>query len=534
MTALRRVVHMRPPAARRDTIAAEAAPVAPPLRGSLADPAGMVAPPAPAKRTVPTRDQVRAPASTPARATLETTVQAAPIARFIDLENAFRQARDKETLRLALVNGARQFAPYSCAVLVECAASPLRQTKTAPALRWSPVAASDVARLESSARLGSELSHVLSAIEQENAGTLHEAQSLSLQTAQQAAPLLSGLAELCVAMPYMHWLPLRRPDGEMIGGLATFYATPPVEAGAMLLKGLALPYAHAWAALDDARNNIRRRLTLWLTTARKTHTIPIVAALILVAPVRFSVLAPAEIVGAQPMAIAAPLDGVIQDIHVNPGEMVKPGQPLVSFVDTKVRNEADVARKAHAVAFAKYQRALHTAVANHRDNHEIAIAKADADVAEAQLALAEDMLNRVRAVAPEGGIAVFAARSEWLGRPVATGERIMEIVDPADIQVRVDLPVADGIAFENGMALKVFLDGQPLGALDATLSTMSYRPVANMDNQMVYRLFATLTEGRALPRFGARGTARIDGPFVPLGFYLFRRPFAALRQKLGF
>lgn len=454
-----------------------------------------------------------------------------PIARFIDLENTFRRARTKEDLRLAMVNGARQLAPYAGALLLECTASPLRKAVRGEAPVWRAVAASDVAAVDAASPLARQVEQVMATLAGHDAEALTTCQQVDLSTADE--PLLRDLLRYCQPMPHMLWQPLRAPDGEILGGFVAFMDRPWAEMEITLLQGLALPYSHAWAALNDAGYDVRKRLDRWLGTARKVHVLPIILALAALAPVRFSALATAEIVGAQPMMIAAPLDGVVQDVLVSPGETVAAGQPLVSFVDTKLRNEVEVARKAHAVAWAKYQRAMTTTVANHRDNQDIAIAKADADVAEAQLALAEDMLNRVKVVAPEAGVTVFTARADWMGRPVVTGERIMEIVDPADVQVRIDLPVADGIAFESGTNVRIFLDGQPLGALDASLVTMSYRPVANAENQMVYRLTATFGEGQTPPRLGARGTARIDGSFVPLGFYLFRRPLSALRQKLG-
>lgn len=530
MTALRRVIRMQPAATQPDDEPALFIDEQPPPSPEL-EPAAEFAKPVVALLPQPLAENPR-PEPKPA-GPQAAPAPAAAIARFIDLENAFRQARDKDALRLAFVNGARQVAAYDHAILLECAPTPLQQARRPAAPVWKAVAASDIGKIDASTRLSTELCHLLAALERDNRDNLLTAQLIDLGTAAAGVPLLAGLAEMCTATPHMHWLPLKAVDGALIGGLVTFHVAPPTEANQTFLKGLALPYSHAWSALEAARHDVRGRLARWLGTARRTHALPIIAALVLIAPVRFSVLAPAEVVGAQPILIAAPLDGFVQDVHVSPGDLVKPGQTLISFVDTKLRNDVEVARKTHAAAFAKYQRALHTAVANHRDNHEIAIAKADAEVAEAQLALAEDMLNRSRAVAPEGGIAVFAARGDWLGRPVATGERILEIVDPADVQIRVDLPVADGVAFETGASLKVFLDGQPLGALDASLATMSYRPVANAENQMVYRLHAALPEGKLPPRLGARGTARIDGPYVPLGFYLFRRPFAALRQKLG-
>ena len=49
---------------------------------------------------------------------------------------------------------------------------------------------------------------------------------------------------------------------------------------------------------------------------------------------------------------------------------------------------------------------------------------------------------------------------------------------------------------------------------------------------MVFRTFARFNQADAL-RIGLRGTARRHGEKVALGFYLFGRPLAALRQKEG-
>ena len=208
------------------------------------------------------------------------------------------------------------------------------------------------------------------------------------------------------------------------------------------------------------------------------------------------------------------------------------GLPLFTLVDTKLRNDFEVAEKARAVALAKYQRAVQNAVTNRRDSQDIAVAKADLEVAEAELALAQDLFTRTQILAPRAGVIVYSSKSDWLGKPVTTGERVMDIVDPADLELRVDLGVSDATALKTGMRAKLFLDGDPLSAVGAEISRIGYRPTPNAERQMVYRVFADFTEGGS-PRLGARGTARIDGDRVPLGFYLFRRPLAALRQKIG-
>ena len=62
------------------------------------------------------------------------------------------------------------------------------------------------------------------------------------------------------------------------------------------------------------------------------------------------------------------------------------------------------------------------------------------------------------------------------------------------------------------------------------MSRASYLPEATADDRLVYRLEAQL----AVPlRIGSRGTARIEGERVALGYKLLRRPLVAVRQRLG-
>jgi hypothetical protein len=58
------------------------------------------------------------------------------------------------------------------------------------------------------------------------------------------------------------------------------------------------------------------------------------AALVLAGalPVHLTVLAPGELVAAQPVVLRAPLDGVIDKVHVQPNQMVRKGQPCLDWM----------------------------------------------------------------------------------------------------------------------------------------------------------------------------------------------------------
>ena len=118
---------------------------------------------------------------------------------------------------------------------------------------------------------------------------------------------------------------------------------------------------------------------------------------------------------------------------------------------------------------------------------------------------------------------------------MAIGERILEIADPAAIEAKIELPVADAIALSPGARVKIFLDSDPLHPWGAAVKRADYKAKVGENDVVSFRVVASLKDepGRILPRLGVRGTAQVTGEDVPLGLYLFRRPITFARQWLG-
>lgn len=108
----------------------------------------------------------------------------------------------------------------------------------------------------------------------------------------------------------------------------------------------------------------------------------------------------------------------------------------------------------------------------------------------------------------------------------------MEIGNPADTELRIEVPVSDALTLQEGGDVALFLDGDPLTAVHAKIARANYRPSSNAESQLVYRVHASFADGIAR-RIGLRGVARVSAHDVPLAFYLFRRPIASLRQRFG-
>ena len=109
----------------------------------------------------------------------------------------------------------------------------------------------------------------------------------------------------------------------------------------------------------------------------------------------------------------------------------------------------------------------------------------------------------------------------------------MRIADPSRVELTVNLPVGDAIVLEKGAPVKLYLDADPLNAVEATLDSASYHATPDAAGVLSYTVRADFAEGVEPPRIGLRGTAQIHGERVTLFYYLFRKPLAAIRQWTG-
>jgi len=324
---------------------------------------------------------------------------------------------------------------------------------------------------------------------------------------------------------HVFWLPLIDPQGRVFGGVWLARDTPWNPAEQVLLAQLGDTYSHAWRALQP-RQPWRLRLT------RKRQVLVVVALLLmLLIPVRQSVLAPAEVVPLAGQVVAAPLDGVIAEFLVKPNQTVKTGDLLLRFESTTLTAQADVAARALGVAEAELKANSQRAFADAESSSRIDLLAARVEQKRAERDYARELLKRSEVRAERDGIAVFADAERWTGKPVQTGERLLQIADPNQAELRIELAVGDAIALAPDAQVALFLDSDPLQRHLATLQRAAYEAQPTPGGQLAYRLDARFDE--APPRIGLRGTAKLFGERAPLALYLLRRPLAGLRQSVG-
>lgn len=415
----------------------------------------------------------------------------------LDVEGRLLAASSRRELAFILVNDSHALVPYRQAVL------------------WSPAggveAVSGLAVHEPDAPFVLWLKQVL---------TMRQAEGLLA-----AADLPPYLAE-----QWADWLPpfaLCLP----VGGSTLLFARdePWNDGDRMVLNRLALV---GKAMLHGFERRTPFRVPEWVKT-RKTR---LAVALLVVAaafPVTGSVLAPAEMVPAGVVMVRSPLEGAVDRFHVKPNDAVVEGQPLFDLDPTTLQGRLDIARQQAATAEAELRQAAQAQVFDPKAKAQVAILASRFEEKTAEVKWLEGQLERIHVRAPRSGITVFDEPSEWVGRPVTVGEKVVQIADETDTEVEAWLAVADAGEARPEARLTLFLNVAPLSPVRATVRTVAYDAINRPDGTLAHRVRATLATGETHPRLGLKGTARIDGDTVPLVWWLFRRPLATARQRLG-
>lgn len=426
------------------------------------------------------------------------------LAGLLDVEGRVLRAADAAEIAFVAVNDAHSLVPYRQAVLwregkgVQAVSGLALPDRNAPFLLWA----------EALCR------HLSSRTE-----------AAALSAADLPAPLAGQWGEWLP--PHVLWLPL----GE---GAALLYAAEEEWRDgdvALLVRlgqavGVSLARFHRPSPMAKALSRLK--------ASRRRQLVAVGLLALLLFPVTGSVLAPADMVAAHPLVVRSPLDGVMERIHVRPNEMVSEGTPLFDLDATQLAGRLDIARQQHATAEAEYRQAAQAQVFDAKAKVQVAILAGRAEEKAAEAKWLESQLERIRVKSPGPGVAVLDDPSDWIGRPVTVGEKVMLVADETDTEVEAWLSVADAGEARPGARLTLFLNTRPMSPVRAVVRSVAYEPSARPDATLAHRVRAFLAEGQEKPRLGLKGTARIDGDTVPLIWWLFRKPLVAVRQFVGF
>ena len=249
-------------------------------------------------------------------------------------------------------------------------------------------------------------------------------------------------------------------------------------------------------------------------------------------PVRMTVLAPGELVPSRPAVVRAPIDGVIDVFHVQPNQQVQEGQVLFGFDELVIQSRLDTFTQALATAETDVRQTTQMAISDPRAKAQLGLLAGKAEEKRAEVDSLREQLSRARVLAPQTGVVLMDDPVEWIGKPVSTGERILRIASLNDIEIEAWVPIADAIRLQPGDQVSLYLSASPLSPVSARLRYMAHDAVQRPDGHFAYRVRATL-DGTTEHRVGLKGTAKLQGDWVPLIYWMMRRPWSTVRAYWG-
>lgn len=433
----------------------------------------------------------------------------------LQLEGMVRAAKSRLELQFLIVNETRRLVPYRQAILLSPQTSS-KETYQVRAASSIPVVDRTVPFVQWTERLIQDLRKIWP-----------EQDIRHVAEADCPAGLRADWKEF--APGHGLWCPLKHPGGQILGGLWLTRDQPWADHEMTVLQRLGEAYAYAWQAVGPSNNHRWR----WGLSRTATWILGVAALGALAIPVPMSTLAPAKIVAKEPLIVSAPIDGVIADILVLPNTAVSEGQVLFKYEDTTFRSEYEVAERNLDVALAQYRRAAQGSFVDAEQKADVPLLKAEVELRETERDFAHERLSKVEVKAERAGLLLYTDKSDWIGKPVVVGQRIMELADPQQLEVRIDLPVEDAIVLREGASATLFLNAEPFSSVPMTVNHASYHAEVLPNNTLAYRVTAQLEQGSSEFRIGWQGSAKIYGERVTLFTYLFRRPISAIRPWIG-
>ncbi len=331
---------------------------------------------------------------------------------------------------------------------------------------------------------------------------------------------------------------------EQTGGLSAWWTPLPGRDAALLferwgdgtfspddgaaLDRLAAGYAVIRPGIGSARLGRGGRKWLWRLVA-----LAVVVAVLALVRLPLRVVAECEVVPREPRIVTAPMDGVVEEVLVTPGTWVEAGTVLAEYDTRLMEEELNISRRQVEVVEAQLASAMARGFTEARSRGDIALLEARLAQERARLQAMEIRYSRKRVVAPVSGMVQLDDARAWRGRPVATGQAILWLVQPDDTRIDLWLPQDDriDIAVDKPVGVHLYaLGGEP------RLARLRYvSPFAGAGPDGIHAFPAEakwLDDSLSLP-LGLRGTAFLYGDEVSLGYWLLRRPLAWTRRWLG-
>jgi len=243
-------------------------------------------------------------------------------------------------------------------------------------------------------------------------------------------------------------------------------------------------------------------------------------------PLPLRVDGPATVAPGRAARVGAEVEGVVKSVTVKEGDRVRKGAVMGALEDWDYRSALAAARAKRETAITLMNRAL---AAN--DGTEAGIQQAQADYWTAEVARAEERLDRTLVHSPIEGVVATPHLENLVGRKLKVGETFADIVDNSQALVDLTIDQSDIGLVAAGQKARVKLDSFPSRTFQGEVVVISPLGRLERDTSIFYARIAVSNPGSTL-RAGMQGRGKVSTGWHPAGKVFFRQPVMWFWSKL--
>jgi len=336
--------------------------------------------------------------------------------------------------------------------------------------------------------------------------------------------------------------PLKTPDGRVVG--AWLFADSGEAATAERFQNFIRTAAPRVASALDVvlrsqrglvariRDSFRKRLDS--RGGKVSLTIATALMLLLLIPVPYRIRTRCVVEPVARRYAVAPFGGMVDEGLVEPGDIVAKGTLLASMDGRELRWELSATQ-------AKYRQAekQREVELTERNVPEVLISQFEAERLQTEIAVLRHRMDHLKMKSPIDGVVLSGLLEKGQSTPVEKGDVLYEIGPLDELKIEIEVPATDVAQFREGQRVKIWIDGFESEPVSGQIDQLDPQSQLRQDNN-VFVAKVTISNrenvfrpGENVFRPGMRGSARITGPWRPVAWILFHKPWEYLVSRLS-
>ncbi len=243
-------------------------------------------------------------------------------------------------------------------------------------------------------------------------------------------------------------------------------------------------------------------------------------------PLPLRVEGPATVAPGHAARIGAEVEGVVKQVNANEGDRVQRGATLAVLEDWDYRSALAAAQAKKETASSLMNRALSA-----NDDTEAGIQQAQVAYWTAEVARAQERLERTHLRSPIDGVIATPHLENLVGHKLKFGETFADVVDNSQALVDLTIDQVDLALVAPNQSVRIKLDGFPTQTFDGRVIVISPLGRLDGDSRTFYARVAVPNPENLL-RAGMQGRGKVSTGWRPAGEVFFRQPAMWIWSKL--